>query len=768
MYLYFKKDLQNGGKYKISFDNCRTGSYKIRFSFMMKIDFLDKYCLIMSRSSSRAKYSFPNMDFNTEPGGIPFGPWPGWRSMPEMPELTLSTSKSSIKPKFYFTGDEKSSGLINAHASFTIDQKEKNIFLVVGTSDIQLAKVELFQSKNIKVSNEKIIIKEKLLLNHPNLLFSSEELSELKSRTESKSWRSIESLFCNWKLAWKITPEVRTLEGKERLNILDKIVLSAFHALITEESNSIRRAKKTFRHFIKISSAPDYEPMHIDTQIGICLFYMCLVYDWMYIYLSEEEKIEFKKHLDFCRDKLVKYLIPERNDFAQAHFLGCVSGLLAYSLLFYNECRESKRNIEFIANAFITAMKMFPDDGSYPHGINLWIYEYTFIIRITELLYRFTNKNYWRRKEFWKNSSLFRNYATSPDKLYGITFGDPQFRVCGDAFLHYLISERINDPVAGKFASDILDINTSGVDHRSVMPSRRIFEFIYSASKTKKCKLPLKNVKYFHDTGQIFIKEKDFLFTTKCGAPLGIKRHNEGEWSGYGHSDPCNGSFLIYYKNAFLISGPESSYKRNTEFQNTITINGSGQIGDKMVWSPDFNLKRNFPRITAFNSHDSFHIINMDLTNCYNESLAVKSIKRNLAVFNSGIVLGCDKIILRKNERIEWNLHSYGIITKLTESHNFMIQEKGIKADLYFLNDYELFEQGLTPFVPGYPNAGKRDRFLKIINHGAEAQFIYLLKINDGINKFEFEKKYGDFWNLYLMDKNEKYRINYDGNINVK
>jgi hypothetical protein len=769
MNLSFIKDLKSG-KYKISLGICRSGSHKIRFSFRMREGFLDKYYLYMQHTNRRTKYSFPNMIFKKEPPGVKFGPWPGWRFVPEMPELNLSISDVIIRPKFYFTGDETQTGKINAYSDLEIGQNKMDILLTIDSNDIELDEVELFSSNNIKISNKKVVINENLLTEHPRLLFSSSDLPEYRMRLNSKSWIEIVSLFDNWLLIWKTTPEVRTIDGKERLNILDKIILAAFHALITEENKSINRAKKIFRDFIKISSFAGYEPMKIDTQIGICLFYMCLAYDWMYIYLAENEKIEFKRHLDFYRDKLLKYLNPGRTDFAQAHFLGCVSGLLAYSFLFYDEYKESRKNTEFIANAFFTAMKMFPDDGSYPHGINLWIYEYTFLVRITELLYRFTNINLWDRKEFWKNSSLFRNYSTSPDKLYGITFGDPQYRVCGDAWIHYLISERINDNNAKKYASEIKAIDTSGVDHRNVMPSRRIFEFIYSNEKTSRSKSVINEAKYFKDTGQIFIKSKDFLFTTKCGAPLGIQRHKAGEWSGYGHSDTSNGSFLIYSKNTFLITGPESSYKRNTEFYNTITVDGSGQIGDKMVWSPDFNLKRNFPKITKFERQEFFNIISMDLTPCYNNSLDIKKIERNFVVFNSGIVIGYDKIKIKKNDRIEWNLHSYGIFHKLYDDNIFRIQDKDQYADLYFLNDYELYEKGFTPFVPGYPNSGKRDRFVKIIKNGYEADFIYLLNIYPTKNKlkYEFDKNSSSGWSLDLKYNKRQFQIICDGNINVK
>jgi len=767
MNLNFEKKSHEEGGYRIFLNQPDNKSCKIRFSFKMGKNFLDKFYLYAQHKGGGKKYSFPNFTLSKEPAGIRFGPWPGWRFVPAMPELKLTASEKEYKVKFYFTGDEENSCIINAYSECDLSQ-ENELSLNVGSLPLELISTEIYDAKNITLAQNKISIKEDNISYRPRLLFNPVDLLVLKIRGNSICWDNIEKLFDNWTLTWKTNPEVRTLAGRERLNILDKILLSSFHALMTSDKRSVKKAKKTLKEFISISSQPDYEPLLIDTQTGSCLFYMCLVYDWIEYFLNEEEKREFKKHIDTAKNKLLKFLTPDRKDYAQAHFLGCISGLLAYSIVFYHEEKESKEYIDFIANAFTTAMEMLPDDGSYPHGINLWIYEYTFLIRITEMLDRFTNINFWERKSFWKNSSKFREISLSPDKLHGITFGDPQFRVAGDAWIHFLISKRLNNYDIRNFAIDLMDIESSGVDHRSVMPSRRIFEFIYGDDQKTETATQFDSVKYFQDTGQIFINKNDFLFTVKCGAPLGKKRHEQGEWSGYGHSDPCNGAFLVYYKNSFVFTGPESSYKRNTEFQNTITINGSGQIGDKMVWSPDFNLSRNFPENTGFRQSNRFCLIDMNLTPAYNDSIQAEGIRRELLVFDSGVILGCDVIELKNSNDIEWNIHSYSRIRKL-KGNDFLIKDKLVKANIIFLNGFDNFQTGLTPFVPGYPNSGRRDYFLKITKHGYNAQFIYLLNVFTENSTFshKFDMIGDKLWKLSLQIEGEQYNVNYDGKINV-
>ncbi len=764
MKLQFKKYGNNSDKYKIFLPERNKGNYKFVFSFRVENNFLEQFYLYARLKANSKKRSFPNFEFSAKRPGIKFGPWPGWRFVSDMPDIYLLSKNEKIKLKYFFTGEEQYTNIVKAWTDFS-SSGEDSFLLLNECSSLILHRVEQYKSEKVKLSNKKVKIYKDRLQEYPRLLFGKKDLETLRFRIKGRDYKKIPELLTNRSLPWKITPEVRTLKGEERLNILDEILLTSFHALITKESGAMKEAKDAFKKFITISSRPDYEPMQIDTQTGICLFYMCLSYDWLYNFLTDEERINFKRHIDISKNKLTKFLTHERTDFAQAHFLGCVSGLLAYSLLFYEEEKDSKTNILFIAQSFITALKMFPDDGSYPHGINLWIYEYTFLARITEMLYRFTDLNFWERKEFWKNSSMFRQLAASPDLLYGVTFGDPQFRVCGDAWIHFLIALRTKCNKALSFGNNLADLATSGVDHRNVMPSRRIFEFIYSEQRQKDKYASPDGCFLFKDTGQVFIRKNDFLFTVKCGAPLGMQRYKMGEWSGYGHSDPNNGAFLVYDNGVFSLVGQESSYKRNTEFHNTITINGIGQIGDKMVWSPDLNLKKHFPVIKKVKLIKGAYLIDMDLTPCYFDFLGVNSINRKLLVFDKSLFLGVDNVSLDQDNKIEWNGHSFN---KFIRAKNRFRLSDEVGAEIIFLNNINDYKSGETPFVPGYPNAGKKDYYLKIIENGKRAQFVYLISTTGKKYHIEYDYTKHNYWRLSLKMGLKEYLIEYDREFKVR
>jgi hypothetical protein len=742
----------SGNEYKINFSSIPKGTYKINMHLNAEKHDPGKYFLYQNLKKNTQKRTFSNMNFSSDPPGEKFGPWPGWRFVPEMPKIFIIIANKSYNVKYYFTGDEETTKKLHAFASIDICHKNEKAILQIQSNEIFPENISLIASPKIELSKIDLKIKTDKLNTYPRLLFNRNELEEIrKNYSANRKWKEILKLLKNRKLEWKITAETRVYPGNERLNIIDKMVLAAYKSIITREKNDIKTAIDTFREYVVISSKDDYEPMKIDTQTGECIYNMCLTYDWLFNFLTEEEREYFKKYIKESVNKLNMFLNPERDDFAQAHFLGCISGLLAYSITFYDE-KESLKNIKFIAGAFQTAMNMLPDDGAYPHGINLWIYEYSFLVRITELLFRFTNRNHWKRKKFWNNSSGFRNYAASFDGSMGITFGDPQFRVGGDAWIHYLISLRTGNEDSLSFAERICNLPVEGVDFRSVPPRRRIFEMIYSPWDESVQPQYTKFFNLYKDTGQFFIKdtEKKIFITGKAGPPLGKKRYAEGELGGYGHSDPCNGSFMILKNDKLIICAPESTYKRCTENQNTITFNSYGQYGDKMVWAPDFYPEEKFARILSFNVEPKEITISMDLSKCYLDFLEIKKFHRKISLLDSSILIIIDEIELKKEYRIEWNLHYYGSMFFNPESEIFrissddeiiylrllgMFREKNsteiTSPVLYENNKLKNPEFGKTGFVPGYPNAGKQDKFMRFFQNGKKGAFVSVFILND-------------------------------------
>jgi hypothetical protein len=693
---------------------------------------------------------FYEMAFYSSPPGLEVGPWPGWRGIPDMPKIKLVCGNQITEARYNFWGDEIECNTVRVIAYLTFDSNmRQSVSIEWENKNFQPLWLEIFPNSKPSVRPIPVKLLPKLKNSHPRLLFSKDDLISIRSRryeSHKALWEKIESLLTdNWSLEFQLTPESKTLSGAERLNDLDRVVLSAFHALVTEENDSIQRARDTFVVTSEKALQPDYEPMRIDTQAGECLFSFCVSYDWLCTLLSDDDNTKFQHNLFQLAEKVWRHLGYERDDFGQAHFLGCSHGLLAFSFLFWEEHPRAQEWAAYLHGVFQAILGMLPDDGFYPHGINLWIYEHTFLLRYLELFRQNACIDFWNKNEYWKNASLFRQLSLSPDLSMAITFGDPQFRVSGDAWMHYLIADRCKSEAAQSLGQLLEEGNTEGVDFRSVPPRRQVWEFLYYNPKitNKHSKL---QTHFFPDGGQLFIRNKsekvETLITFRAGMPLGRQRFLGGEWSGYGHSDPCQGSFLICKGKSFLMSGPGAVYRRDTQLHNTITIDGRGQTGDGMVWAPDFTPLARTAVTKKYMESEELTQIEVDLTSTYLDFLGVKKLKRRFINISPALILVHDYIQLAKKRQIEWNIHSYGNFFELPDypDLSFEIADNEQSIRLTCLTPRELeWETGLSEFVPAYPNPGTRDHFLKLYKKGETADFLFLLILDDASPRWSFD-----------------------------
>ena len=727
------------------------GNYAVHIIFDISDYPIERHLCYMRRSNdqpldTQTFLRFSDMTFSPKPPGIAVGPWPGWRGVPDMPDVNVVASDRISKCRFNFWGDEREQHLLRCIACIDLSGTGK-MTLFWQDPRFRPFTAEFYPSPSKRAAPVHNTLPDDRPKTHPRLLFKADHIEALRKRrfhSHQYIWDRIRSLIeDNWTLDFKVTLESKTPTGPERLSFPDRAVVSSFCALILNDEVSIQRGIDSYKHLLAAAMEPDYEPMTIDTQAGETLYSLCVCHDWLHNYLTSSERSEIARSLFHIADRVWEFLDNERDDYAQAHFLGCSHGLLAFAFLFAEKHEKSMEWIARFRGAFEFVIKMLPDDGYYPHGINLWIYEHTFLMRYLELFRQNAGLDYWNGHGYWKKASLFRQMSLSPDQVHGVTFGDTQFRVTGDAWMHYLIALRTGSASAQKLGDILRDQPTEGVDFRSVTPRRRVWEYIYYDAD-----IPNRGSEHretwFDDGGQLFVRDAmdsgEALITFRSGAPLGRKRYQSGEWSGYGHSDPGNGNFYVYKNTSFLISGPGPVYKRDTNLHNTVTFDGYGQIGDGMVWAPEFTPWNWLPGLVKYESNDTFCIVETDLSRNYLDFIGVKKVRRRFIYIRSGALVIYDRIELASKRSIEWNLHSRGEFRRIAGHPypRFEITTGAMSASLTcLLPENPDSKTGTDLFVPAYPNAGDRNRHLQLITKDTATCFLILIDFGDHPLEFE-------------------------------
>ncbi len=774
----FRQQGESPTLFEASYSSFPAGRYLLLCSLRSDNYPLIQHCRFARHKDEQSPYTFPNFEFAEPPPGIRVGPWPGWRGIPEMPSAIIritesvhhetpsatirvagsvhhqaSSAEIRVHPRmgvYDFWGDEFDTGRLRVRFECSLEGSG-NVELVIEDSRLVPLEAEVYSIEDrraVPVPIESIPVSR----SHPKLLFTSAELPSLRSQklsTHAAQWRKLVDLFGGWNLPPGKTPESKALDGPERLFSEDRVLISAFVWLIESTPDNRARAIRALLDYVELTRDPQFEPLKIDTQSGEVLFTLCLGYDWLRDALSAEQEEIVRKRLWEIAYVCWNYLGNGRTDYAQAHFLGCGMGLLAFSFLFWDEHPRAKEWGGFLCGAFERVVEMLPADGFFPHGINLWIYEHEFLLRWLTLLKQCAGLDYWNNTPYWKKASRFRAAATSPDYLYGLTFGDPQYRVGGDSWCHYLIASQTGSGEAQWIGQSLADLPAGGVDFRHVPPRRRVYEYLFFNPAISPVQ-PTEPVIYFEDGGQVFVRSKgerdSTLFTMRSGPPVGRSRYGHGELGGYGHSDPANGSFLMSRGESILINGSGPSYRRNTSHHNTLTIDGKGQVGDTTVWVPDFYPAEMIPAATQVQSAGHGCIVHADLTSAYLPHLGVQRCSRSLYVDLPSLIIGVDLVQLAEERTAEWNLHTWGRFEKrgVREGREeILLNSNGEETRIVFFSPSGCAVQTKeTEFVPAYPHDGKKDMHLVVSKKGTNVMFVWALVIGSArVPEVDLEKK---------------------------
>lgn len=684
----------------------------------------------------RSPYTFSNMEFDDVEEGLAVGPWPGWRGIPDFPAVTVRSGARSAPVTMMPWGDELTHRAIRGAALIDLAPGET---LLCESGDPRLLPVhaDLYTSRLRTAARMPVSLLPGLAASHPRLLFTGREIDALRAKARGSHrghWQRILGVLDAPRLPWGITPESKILPGPERTGNQDRSMMAAFAALIDPTPERRGGARASVIAYVRETQEAGHQPLTIDTQAGETLFVLSLCYDWTYAEWTAQEREDIGGWLREVAGKCWSHLGYERRDYGQAHYLGCALGLLAYSFLFWEEDPRAEEWAAHLRCVLDIVIAMISPDGFYPHGINLWIYEFGFLLRWLELFRVCTGTDLWQPPGTWQNCSAFRSAATSADLLYGATFGDPQYRVGGDSWCHYLIAARTGSAHAQWLGERLREVPQSGVDFRSAPPRRRVYEFLFHDTSLG-AEPPAEQISVFPDGGQVFARGKEHrtLFTFRSGAPLGRQRYRAGESGAYGHSDPANGSFLLFLAGGPAIRGPGPTYRRDTSLHNTITIDGRGQIGDSTVWLPDFfppEVICSDPEITPEGERV---FIRADMAAAYLPHLRVEECRRALCVDAERFIAGVDTVRCGEPRAIQWNLHASGL--RRRAGATWAIDSCGGDRDgscLLVMLDPPGgdVESGLTEMVPAYPNDGARFDSLRVGMRGKEAMFIWCVLLD--------------------------------------
>ncbi len=373
--------------------------------------YLEKHCRYARTKDATQAPTFLNTEYAVTPPGLRVGPWPGWRGIPELPALTLRCGAAVVAGKYYYLGDEEVVGELRV--MFPCEAG------IAGTLELMSPDPALRPVRAQVVANlpayappRPVVLRPELRNQHPRLVVDAAKVATLRCEirgVRAPHWRRLQRLVrASWSLPYATTPEGKVLPGRERLTGADRTLIAALTALLRPDAKTTSWAKRTYFAYLRETARPDFGPLGIDTQSGEVLYLHCVGYDWLHGAMTPAERTRARRRLwevaAICR----RHLDPARRDYAQAHYVGCGLGMLAFAFLFWDEHPEAFAWAAELRGAFARVLAMLPADGFFPHGLNLWIYEHGFLLRWLELFRQCTGEDLWRATPYFAAASRFR------------------------------------------------------------------------------------------------------------------------------------------------------------------------------------------------------------------------------------------------------------------------------------------------------------------------------------------------------------------------
>jgi hypothetical protein len=515
---------------------------------------------------------------------------------------------------------------------------------------------------------------------NPSVLVSSDEIASLREKAATSHndiWRKIEH-YAESQIESRPPAEHRLPNVDSSVPWKDygsRVYPFAFSAMLTGEPRYARLLRDWILGMCEWSYWGPRSEGNSDLGAAHVLLAVSIGYDWGYDVLTVEERRMVEAKVAVQAEILWESATGARDAFWRDayrlnhnHINNVALGVAG--IVFRDVLPQAARwkaqadaNIERVLGAFEGVT-----DGSYHEGYNYWNYSLTYLLLYLELRRQHDGVDLFRGNVWLRNAPYFRLYGMMPDSRKALDIADsrPLNRSPSD-ILRRLASEY------GNGHAEWL-VQRRGPDDTAESAHMAPWEFLWYDPRVEPrdpSDLPL--ARHFADWGVVIMRSgwgtDDTFVSFKSGAPggrFGFEQVRDGVPEagslGAGHDDPDQNSFTFAGSGEYLATDNGLYYHPNlTRSQNTILVNGMGQIGEGRT-----ALNQNHPefwqgsgRITSFETTDTVTYVVGDATSSYSSDLGLSQFVRRMLYVRPGLVLLVDNLAAAEPARFTWILRNH-------------------------------------------------------------------------------------------------------------
>ncbi|KHF41324.1 DUF4962 domain-containing protein [Halalkalibacter okhensis] len=415
-------------------------------------------------------------------------------------------------------------------------------------------------------------------------------------------------------------------------------------------------------------------------------------YDWLYSYLSDDERTEVKEQL-FIRTEQVAFHVMERSKIHHvpydSHAVRSLSSVLVpCCIALFEEEPKAREWLDYTLEYYSGLYTPWGGaEGGWAEGPHYWLTGMAYVIDAMNLVKKFNGYNLYTRPFFQKTGD-FPLFVYPPDTNRA-SFGD-HANLGDQPGLKVGFNIRQFAGVTGNPYYQWYYEQTKKYD---VKPDEKFYnkgwwdfyfdEMMYLHDYPEiEAKEPtdLPTVKWFKDVGWVAMHHRmdapddHIMYLTKA-SHYGSISHSHGDQNAFvlhAYGDPLaihSGYYVAFNSTMHM------KWRRQTISKNTILIDGKGQYAEKDKF---IGIKAN-GTIETVEDHDDYSYVRGDATNAYQQYVPyLKRYVRETYFINNSYFVLIDTIDLTQEGKVDWLLHT---LNEMTLKHQSFAVE-GEKAAL--------------------------------------------------------------------------------------
>ena len=426
----------------------------------------------------------------------------------------------------------------------------------------------------------------------------------------------------------------------------------------------------------------------LDLAAGHQLYGLALVYDWCYRDLDEATRKTIHDTLEkrggALYDAAIGGKISQGRMYLQNHLWVKTCALAVAGMAISDDVKGTGKWVGFTLDVWRRTHEALGSDGASHEGVGYWDYGVEYLLKFMWLARDLFGADFYNHP-WWRNTAYYPLYLSPPRHAWARKNSTVDFADDGrehyygpDYLLHALAHEYRNGHaqwLAKEFSAAKVDLPVScWLD---------LLWFDPAIPPLPPANLP--TLYRFPDMELVSARTDwsggESLVVFKCGPCLGHEAMKKFDYdAGAGHVHPDANHFAIFGNGEWLIRNAGYLKIKSSSYENTLLIDGKGQIGEGAEW---FDAKaaltaKSNPRVLYANSTPALDHIIGDATEAYPHETGLKRYVRHLVFLKPNVLIVADDIQLSANRTLELRFHPENTATKQADGSFVAKGEKAV------------------------------------------------------------------------------------------